>query len=400
MREKWVAIGVALVLTSLSCGPHRVVYPDQQLPHAGTLPGQLVVRHCGQVLADSLVWLAYGTAGETMELQPWVVSPITRFLDRAQEGSQVPVEPFSDTCALTAMAAPVHSVDSLHLSWYRDTLRGYFFLAAETTWVLLADTLEVPREDYPVRLRVPARPGVYPVWMRTLQVWQWAGPATTAGQVRVEAQRRWVLAVPLAQDSVDTVIRGFPVGSYDRGPDSTWSLFLRAHRWIYRQPVPLVPVESLAQESLWVSPHFQLGEFLCHEPTDHPRFFYLEPSLLRKLEVALRIGGLADFVIMSGYRTPWYNARLGNGRFSMHTYGRAADVYVDLDGDGAMDDVNHDGKVDVQDAQWLAQLFERVEQETGLMGGIGVYDWHPKTHRTPFVHVDVRGFRARWGPWP
>ncbi len=383
-KTELVVLVALLGLWAGACVPHRPVPLEARFPRAGTLHGQLVLRHCGRPMADSLVWLGYARAGTILDLVPWVESPVTRFLKDPEVLQQV------------------HSVDSLHLSWYRDTLRGYFYLAAETTRVILGNrqTLTVPREAYPVRLPVPARPGVYPVWIQTVQIWRWEGPAVPTSEVRVEAQRRWVLAVPISPDSVDTVIQGFRVGSYDRGPDSTWSLFLRAHRWIYRQPVPLVPVRTAAEESLQVSPHFLLGEFLCHEPTSHPRFLYLEPSLLRKLEVALRLGHLADFVIMSGYRTPWYNAKLGNGRFSMHTYGRAADVYVDLDGDGAMDDLNHDGRVDVRDAQWLALLFERVEQETGLVGGIGVYDWKPETHRTPFVHTDVRGFRARWGPWP
>jgi len=29
-----------------------------------------------------------------------------------------------------------------------------------------------------------------------------------------------------------------------------------------------------------------------------------------------------------------------------------------------------------------------------FIGGLGIYG--PKPHRGPFVHVDVRGFRARW----
>ncbi len=383
-KPKVLALWLAGGFLGVSCAPHRVGPPDARFPHQARFHGQLILLHCGKTMADSLAWLGYAPPGSLLALTPHVVSPVSRFLEDPE------------------IQAQAHSVDSLHLSWYRDTLRGYFYLAAETTRVILNDAqaFTVPREQYPVRLPVPPQPGVYPVWVQTIQVWQWEGPATTPGRVVVTAQRRWVLAVPISPDSVDTVIQGYRVGSYDRGPESTWSLFLRAHRWIYRQTVPLVPVRDTAEEQLQISPHFTLGEFLCHEPLTYPRFFYLEPNLLRKLEVALRLGNLPDFVIMSGYRTPWYNAKLGNGRFSMHTYGRAADVYADQDGDGAMDDLNHDGRVDVKDAQWLALLFEKVEQETGLVGGIGVYDWKPETHRTPFVHADVRGYRARWGPWP
>jgi uncharacterized protein YcbK (DUF882 family) len=52
--------------------------------------------------------------------------------------------------------------------------------------------------------------------------------------------------------------------------------------------------------------------------------------------------------------------------------------------------------VDTRDAGVLASAAERVEQRyPQLIGGIGIYkatDAHG-----PFVHIDVRGNRARWG---
>ena len=40
-------------------------------------------------------------------------------------------------------------------------------------------------------------------------------------------------------------------------------------------------------------------------------------------------------------------------------YGDAADVYIDVDGDGWMDDINGDGRVDTGDARFLAAAAER-----------------------------------------
>jgi hypothetical protein len=102
--------------------------------------------------------------------------------------------------------------------------------------------------------------------------------------------------------------------------------------------------------------------------------------------------------VMSGYRTPQYNGPGGKGRakFSRHTYGDAADVWLDDDGDGQMDDLNRDGRVDTKDAEVLASAVERVEQrEPELVGGYGVYRAN-RVHG-PFVHIDVRGTPARWG---
>jgi len=103
--------------------------------------------------------------------------------------------------------------------------------------------------------------------------------------------------------------------------------------------------------------------------------------------------------VMSGFRTPQYNAAGGNtsGRaeLSRHMYGDASDVFVDNDGDGRMDDLNHDGRVDMQDAEVSLQAGERVEQKyPSLIGGVGAYS--ASAGHGPFTHIDVRGYRARW----
>jgi uncharacterized protein YcbK (DUF882 family) len=83
---------------------------------------------------------------------------------------------------------------------------------------------------------------------------------------------------------------------------------------------------------------------------------------------------------------------------SRHQYGDAADVYVTDGGRDWMTDLNRDGRVDLRDARLLASAAERVETaHPELVGGIGVY---PATGaHGPFVHIDVRGTRARWGAW-
>jgi hypothetical protein len=77
-------------------------------------------------------------------------------------------------------------------------------------------------------------------------------------------------------------------------------------------------------------------------------------------------------------------------------FGDAADVFVDNDGDGRMDDLNHDGRVDHRDARVILDAAERVEGlHPELRGGVGVY--RATSSHGPFAHVDVRGWRARWG---
>jgi len=73
-------------------------------------------------------------------------------------------------------------------------------------------------------------------------------------------------------------------------------------------------------------------------------------------------------------------------------------VFVDEDGDGILDDLNHDGRHTVADARLLSAIVSESAGEpqfAGLVGGLGTYA--PTSEHGPFVHVDVRGFRVAWG---
>jgi hypothetical protein len=155
-------------------------------------------------------------------------------------------------------------------------------------------------------------------------------------------------------------------------------------------------------EDVLVSPHFHLGQFLCKEPCDSRRYIVLNERLLLALEYVLKEvneAGLraTTLHIMSGYRTPAYNRSLGNVRYSMHQYGAAADIFIDENGDGVMDDLNGDGRSDIRDAEVLYRLVDKAAarpEAQGLIGGLGKYP--PTASHGPFVHVDVRERKARW----
>ena len=155
-----------------------------------------------------------------------------------------------------------------------------------------------------------------------------------------------------------------------------------------------------------VSEHFRLRDFLTHDQQGvWPKYLVLRAPLVDKLELVIsqleaRGTPVRHMSVMSGFRTPQYNAhgveRGGRSKVSRHMYGDAADVFVDNDGDGRMDDLNHDGRIDYRDAQVILDAVERVERLHGdLVGGVGVY--RATRSHGPFAHVDVRGERARWG---
>ncbi|MFN2443037.1 MAG: hypothetical protein ABR517_10170 [Thermoanaerobaculia bacterium] len=156
---------------------------------------------------------------------------------------------------------------------------------------------------------------------------------------------------------------------------------------------------------LHVSKHFTLGQFLTKDQSDvWPKYLLLDPKVLDKLElmiVELQEMGVdvRHMTVMSGFRTPAYNAgggdTSGRANLSRHMYGDGVDVFLDNDEDFWTDDVNGDRKVDTRDVEMMAEAAERVERKhPSLVGGIGIYP--TCCGHGPFVHVDVRGTRARW----
>ena len=159
-----------------------------------------------------------------------------------------------------------------------------------------------------------------------------------------------------------------------------------------------------ANVGLRLSRHFALADFLTHDQRNvWPKFVVLQEPLIDKLELVLadlaEHGVKTDRVrVLSGFRAPYYNDRIvaeGAARSSRHQYGDAADIIIDANGDGRMDDLNRDGRLDLSDTQVILRSVERVEKKyPALVGGLGLY--HAMGTSGPFAHVDVRGTSARW----
>lgn len=173
----------------------------------------------------------------------------------------------------------------------------------------------------------------------------------------------------------------------------------------YENPDGFIEVTP-ENEDMQISEHFKLADFLTHDQKDvWPKYLVLNEDLVDKLELViaqLQHDGVQvrHMVVMSGFRTPWYNRHGGQvgGRaeLSRHMYGDAADVFIDNTGRGRMSDLNHDGRVDSRDARVILKAVEEVEREhPELAGGVGVY--RATRSHGPFAHIDVRGWRARWG---
>lgn len=172
----------------------------------------------------------------------------------------------------------------------------------------------------------------------------------------------------------------------------------------YARPEGFIRVTRENQD-VRVSEHFRLRDFLTKDQHQvWPKYLVLREELIDKLELIIDELNrtnvpVTHMVVMSGFRTPQYNAKgVGRGRVkdSRHQMGDAADIFVDNNRDGWMDDLNGDGRVDTKDVAVIAAAVDRVERShPDLVGGVGTYRAN-RVHG-PFAHIDVRGRRARWG---
>lgn len=125
----------------------------------------------------------------------------------------------------------------------------------------------------------------------------------------------------------------------------------------YTTPVGFIRVDK-KDEDILLTPHFRLSQFLCKQRSNYPKFLIIKENLLLLLEDLLtkvRQEGypIDTFGFISGYRTPFYNKKIQNVQYSRHIYGDAADIFIDSNKDGRMDDLNRDGKVNLSDARIL-----------------------------------------------
>ncbi len=232
------------------------------------------------------------------------------------------------------------------------------------------------------RMIAPAESGIYPVNVRS-------GP---------NSMRLNLFVLVPSEQVTRGYLNGYRIGEYPAEPLGGKAAYLPPRGYI-----------KLTKDyaATRVSPNFTLGQFPAKQAGGYPKYLVLRESLLLKLELLLeevnRRGIHApSFVVMSGYRTPFYNAAIGNVPSSRHVFGGAADIYIDTaPRDGVMDDLNGDGRTDVRDAQqlysWAHALFSRPENRH-LFGGMGVY--RDNAAHGPFLHMDARGYRARWGMLP
>jgi hypothetical protein len=188
-------------------------------------------------------------------------------------------------------------------------------------------------------------------------------------------------------------LNGYRIGNYPSTP-------LKGNP-IYNKPEGLFEVTKSNQDTR-LSPHFTLKQFLCKQGSEYPKYLIVRERLLIKLEYILELvnkNGFKSnsFGFISGYRTPYYNASIQNVQYSRHVYGGAADIIIDNNNDGGMDDLNKDGAVDEMDVRIFYNIVEGEYNKSAyykFRGGLGFYK--KNSNHNGFIHIDVRGWRSRW----
>ncbi|MBC7163054.1 MAG: hypothetical protein H5U26_13245 [Immundisolibacter sp.] len=228
--------------------------------------------------------------------------------------------------------------------------------------------------------------------------WRWTAPGKP-GAYTLEVRRadgarmRFTALVTTPRQALrGGALNGYLIGDYPNHPGG---------QALYRPPEGFIEINARSAE-LPLTPHLKLGQFVCKQAARGPRYVALRERLPLALEAAMERfarAGIASggLTVMSGYRTPHYNRQLGDTRFSRHQWGDAADVFIDEDGDGRMDDLNGDRRHDREDARLLFEIVDAAQGEAGwqrFIGGLSAYA--PNAYHGAFLHLDTRGVKARW----
>lgn len=113
--------------------------------------------------------------------------------------------------------------------------------------------------------------------------------------------------------------------------------------------------------------YFDTKEFESKDGKPSPFEIVVQKELIVRLN-AIRSRFGKPIIINSGYRSPEHNKAVGGVSNSQHVLGTAADIRP-------------------EDLKDLPEL-QKICDEMNPHGGVGYYN--------TFVHVDVRGERARW----
>ena len=124
--------------------------------------------------------------------------------------------------------------------------------------------------------------------------------------------------------------------------------------------------------SLKLTENFSLAEFKCRDGSNVPDELMENVQLLCENLQVLRDHLGKPIRVISGYRSPKYNRKIGGAKRSQHMLAKAADIKIS----------------GMTPAEVKSEIVALIKAGKMKSGGVGLY-------RT-FTHYDVRGRNARW----
>ncbi len=123
--------------------------------------------------------------------------------------------------------------------------------------------------------------------------------------------------------------------------------------------------------ALKFTPNFYVAELACHNGEHVPRKYYENAGEICSRAEALRSAIGSPLIVVSGYRSPKYNARIGGAKRSYHMTASALDLVSRT----------------VPASKLRAVYLELIKAGEVPDGGVGSYP--------NFVHIDI-GPARRW----
>jgi len=118
--------------------------------------------------------------------------------------------------------------------------------------------------------------------------------------------------------------------------------------------------------------NFNLSEFRCRDGSDVPQELMGNVEFLAENLQVLREHLGKPIRVISGYRSPKYNRKIGGAKKSQHMTAKAADIKV----------------TGMHPDEVRKEILALIKDGRMAKGGVGRY--------TTFTHYDTRGWNARW----
>lgn len=197
----------------------------------------------------------------------------------------------------------------------------------------------------------------------------------------------------LTYSQVDSVLSQFEQVSYARLPEDykTYSLSTWQETKLASKKYYVVKGDEVFQ---YIVGTYRIRNFLCRDKyfsenaadydQNKSQLWLVDKQLLYTLvdlinELDEQGYDQYGFELREGHRHPKYNALAGGASQSQHLFGTAVDLVIE--------DINQDGEITPEDKDIVLEILEEI---VGDKGGLGLYPGGMT------VHVDTRGYRARW----